>query len=114
VAEAFRIRVADDFSATPFGRYRADGPESGQVFREEHLLPALSKHERVVLDVDGVAGLPSSFWEEAIGGLIRAGLQADDVRSKLEIETTDSDLKVYVRLGWRYLDEAAQKAKNYT
>src|SRR6185295_8614794 len=36
-----RIHVAGEFSKFPAGRYRADGPHSGQRFREEFLEPAL-------------------------------------------------------------------------
>jgi hypothetical protein len=104
------VRVID-FSPTPFGRYRTDGPESGEAFREDVLIPALEKHSQVRLDVDGVAGLPSSFWEEAIGGLIRRGQDVATIRQQLEVVTTERDLQSYVRLAWRYLSEAAQKAQ---
>jgi hypothetical protein len=110
VTDAYRLNLVE-FSATPFGRYRADGTESGQVFREDILEPALQEHDRVILNVDGVAGLPSSFWEETMGGLVRDGWNAADVRAKLDIVGTNAELQVYVRLGWRYLDEAQQKAK---
>jgi hypothetical protein len=108
VTDAYTLKLVE-FSDTPFGRYRGDGNESGQVFREDVLIPALEKHDRVTLNVDGVAGLPSSFWEETMGGLIRDGWRADDVRSKLEITANNRELQVYVRLGWRYLSEAEQK-----
>jgi len=110
VTDTFTLNLLE-FSATPFGRYRTDGTESGQVFREDVLEPALEAHNHVVLNVDGVAGLPSSFWEETMGGLIRDGWSAEDIRSRLDIKATNAELQVYVRLGWRYLDEAEQKAK---
>lgn len=110
MTEPHTIRVARQFSPVPFGRYRVDGPHSGEVFREEVLIPALNAHERVLIDVDGVEGLPSSFWEEAMGGLVRRGWSADEIRRKLVIQTKDQDLKVYVRLGWKYLDEAEREA----
>jgi hypothetical protein len=104
--------MARDFSPVPFGRYREDGPESGEVFREDVLIPALRKHDRVLIEVDGVEGLPSSFWEETMGGLVRRGWEADEVRRKLDVHTSDPDLQVYVRLGWKYLSEAEREAAN--
>lgn len=106
--EALTLKVAE-FSSTPFGRYREDGPESGQVFREDVLLPALAKHRQVIIDVDGVAGLPSSFWEEALGGLIRSGLGQQELEERLRLTTSDPSLDVFTRLGWRYIREAASK-----
>lgn len=106
------IWMARDFSPVPFGRYREDGPESGEVFREDVLIPALRKHDRVLIEVDGVEGLPSSFWEETMGGLVRRGWEADEVRRKLDVHTSDPDLQVYVRLGWKYLSEAEREAAN--
>lgn len=103
-----RISIAKDFSETPYGRYREDGTESGEVFREDLLLPAL-KRGRVELDIDGVDGLPSSFWEEALGGLIRRGLTLEQVKSKLTILCTDPELMTFERTGWRFLAEAASK-----
>lgn len=109
VTEQRKIRLASDFSSVPFGRYRADGPHSGEVFRDDVLIPALKAHDHVLIDIDGVEGLPSSFWEEALGGLVRRGWKARDIRRKLDIKTKDADLQVYVRLAWKYIDEAAQE-----
>jgi len=72
--DKYVINIAKDYSATPLGRYRKHGDFSGQRFREEYLVPALKEHEKLVVDFDGVAGLPSSFLEEAFGGLIRGGV----------------------------------------
>lgn len=104
-----RIKLATDFSDTPFGRYRSDGDESGETFREDLLLPILRQGHRVVIDIDGVAGLPSSFWEEALGGSVRAGIPATELRRLLTIEASEADLKTYVRIGWKYVDEADRK-----
>ncbi len=109
--EPVRIVIASVFSETPFGRYESDGQESGQVFRERHLLPVLRAGRAVTLDIDGVAGLPSSFWEEALGGSIRAGIAPEAIRRLLKVETTQADLQIYVRLAKRYIDEEALKAE---
>lgn len=107
--DSFVVNVST-FSVTPFGRYREDGDESGQVFREDILAPALRDHEFVTINVDGVAGLPSSFWEESLGGLVRdLGYSLDDLEHRLTIATSDPSLKVFVRLGWRYIREEDAK-----
>lgn len=105
--EAHPLRIAKEFSETPFGRYVSDGDESGEVFREEHVIPALEQHDRVKIILDGVDGLPSSFWEEVMGGLVRRGFTVEQLRERLSLETADTDLKIYVRLGWKYAQEAA-------
>jgi len=105
MVERFKLRIAD-FSTTPFGRYRSDGPKSGEVFRDDVLEPAIMNHDKVELILDGVAGLPSSFWEEALGGLIRKGWKSEVLRQKLDLIASDRDLQVFVRLGWRYIAEA--------
>lgn len=104
------IRIASDFSDTPFGRYRGEGPESGEVFREDLLIPALKKFDRVILDIDDVEGLPSSFLEEVMGGLIRAGYQLDNLRKRIEIVTSQPELKFYTRLAWKHAEEQVQNA----
>lgn len=108
--EAVRIKIADAFSETPFGRYYEDGDDSGQRFREEFLLPRLRKGQSIVLDIDDVAGLPSSFWEEALGGAVRAGISAQEMRRLLSIVATQSDLKTYIRIGWTHIDNAEKDA----
>lgn len=65
------INIATDFSQFPGGRFRTDGPHSGEEFRDDILAPALKSGDTVRLILDGVAGLPSSFREEAFGGLVR-------------------------------------------
>jgi hypothetical protein len=69
------ISIAQDFSPFPGGRYRADGPFSGEKFRDDILLPALVDAEkngsRVIVILDGAVGYSSSFLEEVFGGLVR-------------------------------------------
>ncbi len=105
-----RIRVADDFSRYPAGRYPEDGPFSGQAFREEHLVPALNVPDttKVFVLLDGVAGLGSSFLDEAFGGLVRSsGFTKEFLDERLQVETTESDLKDDVDLTHWYIDRAA-------
>jgi hypothetical protein len=96
------ISVRNNFSENPSGRYLTDGPNSGQRFRDEWLLPALKANEKVTVDLDGALGYGSSFLEEAFGGLVRAGFKYAELRRKLEIE---SKLAVYKSRVWRYIQE---------
>ena len=102
------IRVAEDFSRTPAGRYRTDGRWSGEAFREDHLGPALEGGtQRLVVHLDGVEGYGSSFLEEAFGGLVRkANLTGEQLHRVLEIETSD---EAWEREIWDYIDQAAAR-----
>jgi hypothetical protein len=85
-----RISIAKAFSRFPAGRFREDGPFSGEAFREDKLLPLLRKHSEVVVVLDGVEGYGSSFLEEAFGGLVREKyFTADELKKRLKIETQD-------------------------
>lgn len=107
--EPYRIRISSEFTSTPFGRYKGDGPESGEVFREKVLLPAFDAYDRVELVLDGLDGLPSSFWEEVMGGIVRSGISIDDLKVRLLISTSEKEMQTFVRLGWRYAEDAAKK-----
>lgn len=69
------IRIATDFTETPGARYRVEGDFSGEEFRESLLEPrfleAKNKGEQLTIDLDGGYGYPTSFLEEAFGGLAR-------------------------------------------
>lgn len=101
------ISIAAQYSASPGGRYRTDGPNSGQRFREDVLLPTLNSQQNVIVDLDGVLGYGSSFLEEAFGGLVRAGLTEQDLRARLKIH---SSLPVYVQRVWNYIHDAQSRA----
>lgn len=89
------INVAKDYSPTPLGRYNKHGEFSGQRFRDEYLVPALKKYTSLIIDFDGVAGLPSSFLEEAFGGLIRKGIiSAKEFQSRVKIQATKPSLSL--------------------
>lgn len=102
-----RIRksLVKEFSDMPGPRKRKAGPNSGEEFREECLIPWMMdaiKHEQIIeIDLDGAFGLPVSFTEEAFGGLQRFFIrehyketgQFIDVRDYMEWFCTD-DLTV--------------------
>jgi hypothetical protein len=97
------IRLANDFSRSPSGRYLSDGPNSGERFREEFLYPAIM-NDKVEVVLDGVLTLGSSFLDEAFGGLVREkGVTAADLRNKLEIKSTGLD--AYVVKIWAYIED---------
>lgn len=98
------ISVADDFSTVPAGRFRSDGPFSGEQFREDVLRPALELHDKVVVHLDGTEGYGSSFLEEAFGGLVRERFYSHkELKSKLKVVSSDP---AYVDEIWSYISEA--------
>ena len=87
------IRVAQDFTRYPAGRYMDDGPYTGERFRKEHLVPALKESDLVEVHMDGTRGYGSSFLEEAFGGLVREDhIPKDVLRRKLKIVSSDEFL----------------------
>lgn len=86
------INIAREFSRYPAGRYKTDGPLSGEHFREKFLVPVVASGERVRVELDGVRGYGSAFLEEAFGGLIRLGYSTDEVTSVLEFISEDNTL----------------------
>jgi hypothetical protein len=100
-----RISVKDDFSRIPGHRSREDGPWSGEQFLDEILRPrfgeALKNNERLLIDLDGVAGYATSFLEAAFGGLAREGessviLQITDFKSDEEPYLVD-EIRQYIK-----------------
>lgn len=107
MTSVMNISIAKDFTPTPAGRYRTDGRFSGQAFREDKLFPALQANDMVVIDFDGVEGLPSSFLEEVFGGLVRIhGLSPASVLKKLELTATEGDLQIYIKQAREFLEDA--------
>ena len=71
-----KINIAKEFTNLPGPRYQDQGAGSGEEFREKHLKPAFLEAEKtqdkVLIQLDGVRyGYPTSFLEEAFGGLAR-------------------------------------------
>lgn len=69
------INICKEFSETPGARYISEGEHSGEEFRENYLIPCFEKAkeqgEKLVIELDGGYGYPTSFLEEAFGGLAR-------------------------------------------
>lgn len=87
-----KIVICQDFSETPNARYRSEGEHSGEEFRETLLEPkyleAKENNEKLVIDFDGSYGYPTSFLEEAFGGLARR-YDYKDILNRLDFISND-------------------------
>jgi hypothetical protein len=99
------LNVASEFTTTPGPRKRSEADFSGQQILEDLLRPrflAARKSGSILkVNLDGAAGYPSSFLEEAFGGLAREFGSAE-VDAVLEISSADEpyledDIRRYVR-----------------
>ncbi len=94
------VDVCLDFSKSPAGRFRTDGPNSAERFREDYLVPALRHGVPVLVCLDHTLGFSSSFLEEAFGNLPAAGYTVSDLQERLEIDASDKSL---VTEAWQYI-----------
>ena len=79
------INIAKDFSRFPYGRLRKYHEKSGEVFREDVLLPLIKKYNKIIIELDGTEGYGSSFLDESFAGLIRVNkLTKNEIIEKLE------------------------------
>jgi hypothetical protein len=99
------ISVAKDFSPSPAGRHRSDGPYPGEAFREDFLIPRLNSADLLNIDLDGTSGYGSSFLEEAFGGLVRSGFNEAQLEKKLHFFTTRPSYEARI---WNYIHKAAK------
>ncbi|OUM27990.1 DUF4325 domain-containing protein [Pseudomonas sp. 1239] len=85
------VFLAKEFSRHPAGRYKKDGPYSGELFREKYLIPAVDHREAIVVHLDGARGYGSSFLEEAFGGLVRM-YSKETVEKFILLDSRDDNL----------------------
>lgn len=105
------IEIAREFSTEPYGRYLADGDSNGTKFREEWVVPALTRNNRITIVLDGVEGYGSSFLEEVFGGLVRdGGFTPSELKEKL-IFVSQEDPSLIDEI-WEYIDTAIPKKKS--
>ena len=101
-----KISIAKDFSDSPGARYREDGEYSGQAFLEDILLgafeQAVAEGYKVLIDLDGVWGYPSSFISGSFGKL-SLDKGSNLVLKHIEFKSEDSGTR---------LDEVIQEIKN--
>lgn len=113
------IRIAEDFSKYPMGRYfPKDGDFAGERFRKEFLKPALEEaiklgtDKKVTVDLDGVRTFGSSFLEEAFGGLVREeSFTKAQLKGFLQIVYTQPELEFYAQAIAEYISKANHKNK---
>ncbi len=101
------IDIGKDFSRFPAGRFLSDGPNNGEKFQINFLIPVMKKDEPVIIELDNTAGYGSSFLEEAFGGLIRKGYSAEQIHRCLSFSTQDPSLIAEIN---SYIDEASQES----
>ncbi len=106
------VNIAEDFSRVPAGRYHPkDGNRTGERFRNEFLRKFLDEsEEEIKINLDGAVGYPSSFLEEAFGGLVRDGFTHEVLKKRLSITTTEARKNRYIAQIWQYIEEAKDKA----
>ena len=97
------VNIGKAFSRFPAGRYVADGPASGEKFREDVLRPLLVAGNCITIELDDALGYGSSFLEEAFGGLVRSGYSANELLARLSFESFDDSLIQEIRA---YIQEA--------
>ena len=84
------INIANDFSKYPYGRLRKYSETSGQVFREDVLVPAFQEFDEIVIELDGTEGYGSSFLDEAFANLVRENkFDKKEVLKKLKFISND-------------------------
>jgi hypothetical protein len=109
------LMVASEFSRHLGGRYIVDGPASGEEFRDRYLIPkldqALNLDAPLVINFDGVAGMPTSFLEEAFGGLVRKKMHDSiKIRRLLKIEAPKSQrLWPFVNMADQFIERAIRR-----
>lgn len=105
-----KIVIAKDFSDTPGGRKISEGEFSGELFRQQLLLPkyeeAVNKNDKLEIDFDGAFGYPPSFLDEAFGGLVKI-LNKKNILENIVIISND-DLTIERRIK-KYIADAEKE-----
>lgn len=92
-----KIIVRTDFSDTPGARYKSDGPNSGELFLELLLTKkfknAVDGNYKLLIDLDGVWGYPSSFVSGSFGKL-SVDNGADKVLKHIEFKSDENSIRL--------------------
>lgn len=110
------ISISRDFSPSPAGRYKSDGPFNGERFRQEILIPAIrgavESREELTVDFSGADSYSSSFLEEAFGGLVRAEVvRPDELVKFLRLEPGNAIFASYVADASDYIQEEIKRRR---
>ena len=69
------FNIAKEYSDIPGPRHSSEGEFSGEHFRETILFPLVKRAQnektKIKIILDGGYGYPTSFLEEAFGGIVR-------------------------------------------
>lgn len=105
-----RIKICDDFSDIPGGRYISEGEFSGELFRENILIQkyqeAREQNTKLEIDFDGCYGFGTSFLEEAFGGMVRVHHEHGMLKRLKLISTEDETIPENIK---KYVEEAEEK-----
>ena len=92
-----KIIVKTDFSDTPGARYKSDGPNSGELFLEKFLTKkfnnAVNGNYKILIDLDGVWGYPSSFVSGSFGKL-SIDFGAEKVLNHITFKSDDNSIRL--------------------
>lgn len=92
-----KIIVKSDFSDTPGARYKSDGPNSGELFLEKLLTEkfknAVNGNYKLLIDLDGVWGYPSSFVSGSFGKL-SIDYGSDKVLNHISFKSDDNSIRL--------------------
>ena len=101
--------IATQFSKYPGGRFKSDGPHSGEAFREEVLKPLLAKCPHVTINLSGANGYGASFLDESFGELGK--IFGEDVcRARLTLIADDDP--TLVPLIWTKVAKGAAEGRH--
>lgn len=108
--------ISKEYTRFPGPRFKDDGPNSGEDFRERILVPRLTsvqkQGDRFIVILDGARGYTASFLEEAFGGLVRKGFfTKDQLRDLLEIQANETRVSYWRERVREYIDAAKGPSK---
>ncbi|MCG8620325.1 MAG: STAS-like domain-containing protein [Desulfobacterales bacterium] len=83
--KTLEINICRDFSKILGGGEKDRSANSGEEFRERFLDDNFGIYDKIIIDLDGVLGVPVDFMEAAFGDLARKH-GAAAVREKLEFK----------------------------
>jgi len=106
-SSAASIDIPRDFSKYPMGRTDDDGPDNGQRFFREFLLPNVRSGKHVFVYLDGTRAIGSSFLDEAFGALIRElKMSPKDALSAVTIVAKKPAYALYKEMAEQFIREA--------